>query len=157
MRRIILTLALACSTLALTGTANAQPGRGLGVGAGGMLDGPVGAMLVYDAGAWHMDALLGVTSSSGNTDFDIGARFWFHVHSLADADFSVGGGLGVSDVGNNTFVDLEAGAHIRAFIVPNVSLGGSVGINVLLGDGEGFVLRGQRGFTGGMNFIYYFQ
>jgi hypothetical protein len=156
MRRIILMLALAGTTLAFTTTAAAQehgPRGSVGVGAAIMLDGPGGAAFVYDAGPWHMDAMLGLISN-GETIFGVGGRFWYHIHSAPSADFSLGGGMGVTSGDNFTVIDLEAGAHIRAFIVSNVSIGASVGISIAAADGDGFILAGQ--LIGATNIIYYF-
>lgn len=142
------------------------PGRGLGVGATVMLSGPGGLQIAYDAGAWHLEGLIGASDQGENDDTDLnaGARFWFHVHQTSSADFSVGGGVGFlldgrrgpGDAGEDqTSVHIDAGAQIRAFIVSNVALSGTAGIGLAAGDKEGWLLSGQ--LLAGMGVTYYFH
>jgi|tagenome__1003787_1003787.scaffolds.fasta_scaffold20725903_2 hypothetical protein len=134
----------------VSGPRPATHGVGLGVGAEGMLlGGPAGMSVAYDAGPWHADGLLGLIKpgSGVRASFDIGGRFWYHLHSTSNADFSVGGGLGYLHQGHagssSDGVWIEAGAQIRAFIASNVALSGSLGLSIATIDFEAYGLTGQ--------------
>jgi hypothetical protein len=159
-------------------TASSQSGdmesRGLGVGILGMLTsrdfggmfaglrtGPIGPAVVYDAGVFHIEGILGFADNNASTEIDLGGRFWYHLHSVGNADFSVGGGLGFATIsfdgpGNNsqTVIDLEGGAQLRYFLVDNVGLSVSLGLAILAGDGDGVDLTGDLNGAGGI--VYYF-
>jgi hypothetical protein len=145
-----------------TGSAQAQEGdRGsLGVGVTRMLlDGSTGPSVVYDTGVFHIEGLLGF-QDNGETRFNVGGRFWYHIHSAQSADFSLGGGLGVvsidpgGEADNVTNIEIDGGAQLRAFIVPNVALSVSLGLAVLTGDGDGIAITGN--LFGGAGIAYYF-
>lgn len=136
--------------------------------AGGGLAGiaPIGlASVVYDAGNFHVDGLLGfATVEDGDTLIDLGGRVFFVVHDSAAADFSLGGGLSIlhtspdNDLADDdTDIHLEGGAKIRAFITPNVSMHAQVGVGVLLED-EGSDVLGIFGeLFGGFGVTYFFR
>jgi hypothetical protein len=147
-----------------TGSAQAQEGdRGsLGVGVTTMLDinGPLGPSVVYDTGVFHIEGLLGFEDNDAETRFDVGGRFWYHIHSAQSADFSLGGGLGVisinpeGDGDGTTDVEIDGGAQMRAFIVPNVALSVSLGLAVLTGDADAISITGD--LFGAAGIAYYF-
>jgi hypothetical protein len=146
-----------------TGSAQAQEGdRGsFGVGVNTMLDieGPLGPSVIYDTGVFHVEGLLGF-QDNGQTRFDIGGRFWYHIHAAQSADFSLGGGLGVVSIDpggeddNITNIEIDGGAQLRAFIVPNVALSVSLGLAVLTGDADAISITGD--LFGSAGIAYYF-
>jgi hypothetical protein len=150
----------------------ATHGVGPGVGVTGMLlGGPAGISLAYDAGPWHVDTMLGLfkPGSGVRANFEIGGRFWYHLHSTANADFSVGGGLGYVRIGRSApapainGIFIEAGGQIRAFITSNVSLSGTLGLAIATGDFDSYGIGGQAfadgtlgGFAGvGLHYYFY--
>jgi hypothetical protein len=100
------------------------------------------------------------------SSFDLGARFWYHLHNTANADFSVGGGLGYEHTpagpGSADVLFIELGAQLRAFVTSNVALSASLGLSIATVDGEGYgiggqVFSGQAPFPGaGIGLHYYF-
>lgn len=139
-------------------------GQGLGVGVEATLTGLSGAALVYDAGAFRIDGVLGI-ASRGNTDFFLAGRFWYVLHSGDRSDISIGGGLGLESNdgggggggGNNDDIDfhVEAGAQIRAFITSNVALSAAGGFGVIIDEGDDFLGFGGQ-LLGTMGVTYFF-
>jgi hypothetical protein len=146
-----------------TGSAQAQEGdRGnLGVGVTAMLSGGglFSPSVAYDTGVFHIEGLLGF-EDNGETRFDVGGRFWYHIHSAQSADFSLGGGLGIVNINpegdgdSTTNVEIDGGAQLRAFIVPNVALSVSLGLVVLTGDADAIAITGDLFGAAGIH--YYF-
>src|SRR3954466_1676580 len=71
----------------------ATHGTGLGLGVAAMLNGPQGLSVAYDAGAWHLDSILGLSKVSGDPPGNraaiaVGGRFWYHLHKSTNSDFS---------------------------------------------------------------------
>src|SRR5258705_7173758 len=95
LKTTLLTAALVMATSALA-RAGGQSGS-IGVGAEFQLSGLGGASLNYDAGDFHVGGFLGFDDGPMNDDtvWDVGARFYYHLHSTAMSDFSVGGSLGI--------------------------------------------------------------
>jgi hypothetical protein len=171
--------------LLATGAASAQEyadGHGPGLGIEENLGGLSGASFVYDAGKFRIDALLGFDyeSAAGNnngsvTRFGIAGRFFWVLHRMERADFSLGGGFGIvrESIGDGgpseTNILLEFAAQIRVFIAPNVALSGSLGVAVVTADnavvvsgpvtsggGDGsFGIGGE--LLGGFGATYYFR
>ncbi|ACY15030.1 hypothetical protein [Haliangium ochraceum] len=165
----------AAMTLALAlvhgGTAHAQ-GQ-FGVGAQSMLTGPgnpgtvtgglSAAALTYDAGQFHIDGLFHL-SAGGDTHFGLGAQFWYGLHAGDRADFSVGGGFGVVDDGNDgndddTDFHLDLGVKMRVFLTGNVALSAVLGLGFVLDDEEDdndddFFIGGQN--TTRLGITYFF-
>jgi hypothetical protein len=171
-RKGLLSFALALfGLMGASQTAHAQDEGYLGLGAAQMLQegqgvNPAGTsvQLVYDAGMWHAEGLVG--ASGGDTAFLIGGRGWFHLHATDVSDFSVGGGLGIAHQEDARPVDddeditsllLDIGAQIRVFLVPNVTLSATAGIGVRTGDNDedGFLFGGQ--LNGALAFTYFFR
>lgn len=135
--------------------AGGQEGN-IGVGAEFGLNGLTGGISVnYDAGKFHTGGFVGMFDDGGNddTDYTIGARFFYHLHSTAMSDFGVGGLFGYfSDDDGNGMTDresvvfLEPSFQIRLFVASNVALSFNAGISIALIDGDGFALGG-----GGLN------
>jgi hypothetical protein len=148
----------------------ATHGTGFGVGVTGfLLNGPTGASLAYDAGPWHADAVLGLIKPAAGirASFALGGRFWYHLHSTANADFSVGGGLGYRKAGvagaSSDGVWIELGGQIRTFLASNVALSATLGLAIATIDFEAYGLGGQSlagqtlgGFAGvGLHYYFY--
>jgi hypothetical protein len=94
-----------------------------------------------------------------NTTFDIGARFFYHLHETGAADFGIGGGLGLADVpaGNNhdQHLYLEPGFQIRAFITPNVALSFTGGIVIGTVDANNVAITGQLQAFAGVHYYFF--
>ena len=173
MGRILSTTLLAATLLLFgVGTSSAQEslprtathGTGLGVGVQGMLLplGPSGLSIAYDGGPWHAEGILGVTKQVNTKALvDLGGNFWFHLHKTANADFSLGGGLGIATGGGTAFF-IQAGGQIRAFITSNVALSATLGLAFSVIDREQIGVGGQSvadtsvGGFGGVGIHYYF-
>lgn len=166
-------LTVLAALLLATGTAAAGGQDGsFGVGAeyslagvdvgGGAVTGLGGPSVNYDAGKFHVGGFLGVSDPAGdnNTDFALGGRFYYHVHSTAMSDFGVGGTVGFLSVDDRaggsrgTFVFIEPGIQIRAFVAANVALSFSAGLSIGAGDASGLSFAGQA--TGAAGIHYYF-
>ncbi len=150
----------------------------LGVGAEYMMNGFTGGASVnYDLGKLHFGGFLSFVDTGDDnddtTDYSIGGRVYYHLHSTAMSDFGIGGGFGfysdqVRDGGDTerfTYMFLEPGIQIRAFVTSNVALSFSLGIVLALQDAKGVALSGgvidnDRGIggsvTGGAGIHYYF-
>jgi hypothetical protein len=147
-------LLVAALLVASAGVASAGGQAGsLGVGAEYQLSGLGGASVNYDAGQFHVGGFLGFFDPAGpdNTLFELGGRFYDHIHSTAMSDFGIGGNLGIASVpvgmgmNNNrdTDVFLEPGFQIRVFLASNVALSFSTGIVIGVIDASNVAVTGQ--------------
>jgi hypothetical protein len=154
MRRMKHTMTIATVlVLATAGAARAGGQEGsIGVGAEFGISGIAGGGSVnYDAGKFHVGGFLAMYDGGGDndTDYSLGARFFWHVHSTAMSDFGLGGGLGYFSVdkrgGNDrqALLFFEPSFQIRAFVASNVALSFTTGISFGLVDADGFVLGTQ--------------
>jgi hypothetical protein len=121
-------------------------GRAIGIGIERTLGGIAAATFVYDAGSWHIDALVGVLNVDRDPADDymrvvVAGRFFYVVHRAERADLSLGGGVGFISEADETAGDedetnihIEAAAQIRAFLVPNVAISASLGVLVIEAD-----------------------
>lgn len=162
---------LTCGSIAVmlmlgAGSAAAGGSEGtIGVGAEATLSGLGGMSLNYDAGTFHAGGFLSFADSEGdnNTDIGIGGRFFWHIHSTAQSDFSIGGNLGVlfdneddgGDGTSNTLLFLEPAVQLRAFISGNVALSATAGISVGLVDAGGVVLTGDLNGSAGLHYYFF--
>jgi hypothetical protein len=170
MRNLMISFVL-LATVAATGSAawaGGSPGS-LGVGAESVFTGvgedAIGGISAnYDMGAFHFGGYLGVADPAGadNTTLQLGGRFFYHVHSSAMADFSVGGTLAYANVPTpgpddekNDLVYLVPGIQIRAFVASNVALSFSSGIALGLGDADGVALNGQLTSSAGIHYYFF--
>ncbi len=154
------------SSLALlglgAGTAFAGGSEGaIGIGAEGQLSGLGGVSGNYDLGQFHVGGFLGFDDDPGddNTNVFLGGRFYYHLHSAAMSDFSVGGSMGVGFIGgpadtDTTVVFIEPGFQIRAFVASNVALSFSGGLSLGVADADGVSVTGD--VTGSAGVHYYF-
>lgn len=149
MKRIAL-LVSAAALVALTSTASAQEAErptALGVGIQGFLvDGlGTGPSVVFQTPSFHIEGILSVIDDFGDdVDVGLGGRFWYALSQTSRSDFSVGGGLALlidDDMMGDDEVDVEIdfGAQLRAFIVPNVALSATLGFGIVVADGDDFV------------------
>lgn len=157
--------------MATAGAANAGGSEGsIGVGAEYQLSGPGGVSFNYDAGKFHVGAFLGLNDEAGddNTDFTVGARFYYHIASTAMSDFSVGGSVGIlsdatpamtpgGDSDRDTNLYLEPGFQIRAFVASNVALSFSGGLAIRLLDDEGTEFGAQATGIAGVHYYFFGQ
>jgi hypothetical protein len=166
-----LILPLVTAALLATGTSlaqNAPAARGIGVGAEATLTGIVGATFVYDAEAFHVDALLGGSFRRNESDLAVAGRLFFPIHRTQAADFSIGPGLGLvhstrdpdgdGPQGRTSTnpVHVEGAAQIRAFLVPNVAVSASAGIGaVVTKDNNSAVITGQLGGQFGITYFFF--
>ncbi len=151
-------------------SANSSRGRGLGVGALTMLNGTSGLLVTWGApgGGFHVDGFAGLhhfkptDGPSSTTDFTLGGRFWYHLHAASFADFSLGGGLGITRWVSNSGgpnedshvdVSLEVGGQMRAFIVPNVALIADLGLGATFGSNDDILIGSQAINGGGYGFV----
>lgn len=131
----------------------------LGLGAGG-------ASVNYDAGMFHAGGFLAFyddedAPGADDNAFAIGGRFYYHVHSTAMSDFSVGGALGLVHSSNPDPIEdeddfvIDLGAQIRAFITANVALSFSVGFGLVTADGDEIALDGQPNALAGVHYYFF--
>jgi hypothetical protein len=161
------------STARFTG-ATTGSGRGLGIGAVALFQPLVGTVsntvpniLVTwgdSGGRFHLDGLFGLLHTSA-TDFDLGVRGWYHIHAASSADFSLGLGLGMvrrrigvpAGASAQWDFEMEIGAQIRAFIVSNVALLGSVGMALYVPDTGDTALQFSGSLVGTLGAAYFFM
>ena len=160
MRKILLATMI---VFAAAGTASAGGQAGsFGVGAELQLSNAGGVSVNYDAGKFHAGGFFGLDDPAGasNDTVNIGGRFFFHIASTAAADFSVGGGIGIQSVNHpapadrDTFLFLEPGFQIRAFIVPNVALSFTGGLSIGAVDASGVKIGGDFTGTAGVHYSF---
>ena len=160
------TLALFVSGAAAAQTAPAA--RGVGVGAEATLTGIVGGTFVYDAEAFHVDALLGGSFQRDDSSLAVAGRLFFPVHRSQAADFSLGPGIGLVHVTHDPDGDgpqgrvssnpihVEGAAQIRAFVVPNVALSASAGLGaVFANNNNSALIGGQVGASFGVTYFFF--
>lgn len=162
MPRMKKTLLAATIVLASAGTASAGGVAGsIGVGAEFEIRGAGGLSVNFDAGKFHVGGFLGYFDPQGpdNSEVDVGGRFFYHLASTASSDFGVGGLIGIQSVPNNagnrqTFLIIEPGFQIRTFIVPNVALSFTAGMEIGAADASELNITGNIIGQGGIH--YYF-
>lgn len=162
MPRMKKTLLAAIIVFASAGTASAGGVAGsIGVGAEFQLSGIGGLSANFDAGRFHVGGFFGYFDPRGpdNSTVDVGGRFFYHVASTASADFGLGGSLGIQSAVNGagdrvSNVFIEPSFQIRAFIVPNVALSFTGGIEIGAADASELNLTGNIIGEGGIH--YYF-
>lgn len=161
MLAVILVGASATSALAQEVVASGTPAFGVGAEQQ-LLGGATGAVMVYDMGLLRIDGILGFLSNPGGTKIDAAGRLFWAVHRSTNADFSLGGGLGVVNTNpdgaadSTTNLHVEALAQIRVFLAANVALSTTLGLGVGLNDGDDtFGFGGQFVTNGGL--VYYFR
>lgn len=177
MHSLLLLIALgssAAQTESPPPTTSRSDARGLGVGVQTTLPGAgpfggteAGISVAFDQAQWRISTLLNVLFVEDNfTAFRIGGRFFYRLHKVSMADFSVGAGVGFEYVDNQSVSDglddellagyFEALGQIRVFVVRNVSVNANLGFGFRVGDGSNrFGLTGQA--NGGFGITYFFE
>lgn len=149
--------------------ASSMGGGAIGIGAEQFLSGLTGGEFVYDTSMFHVEAMLGYnhTSNANNmgssSNFQFGVAGWYHLARGSNADFSIGGGVGLvynSPIGggSSTGFAIEPGAEGRIFLSPNFALNGRVGIAITTGDNNApttISIAGQE--TAAFGFTYFFR
>jgi hypothetical protein len=162
MKTLLATLFIAAT--ATSAFAGGQAGT-VGVGAEYDLSGLGGVSVNFDGGKFHVGGFFGYSDPANGYVWDLGGRFYYHLHSTAMADFGIGGGLGIESVpppGANgrrtTDLYLEPSFQIRLFVASNVALSFTAGISIGLADApDDFVIGGQAiGPVGAAGIHYYF-
>ena len=145
----------------------------LGLGAEVQLNGITGVSLSYDAGKFDVGGVLGYHDPAGgnNSTFEIGGRFFYHVHSTAMADFGLGAELGIASVPiggmmggtvRRTDVYLDPGFQIRLFLASNVAISMTAGLLIGVADASdpvpsphnsGVDINGQ--LIGGLHYYFF--
>lgn len=130
----------------------------LGLGGQMSLTGISGLSGTFQGSSFYVDGLFGFRSFGDDDVLQIAGRFWFPIHLGDNSDFSVGGGLGVTDQ-NETDVNIEAGAKIRMFFTPNVALSTELGLAYVVTGGDNtpnlFSLGGE--LFGAAGITYFFE
>jgi hypothetical protein len=135
----------------------------IGIGAEGQLNRALGGLSAnYDMGMFHVGGFLAFSDNDGddNTDIALGGRFYYHLHSTAMSDFSVGGSVGVGFLGgpadtDTTEVYIEPGIQTRAFVASNVALSFTAGMALGVADADGVGIGGQLVFAGGVHYYFF--
>ena len=126
----------------------------LGVGAEFGLNGITGGVSMnYDLGKFHVGGFFGFIDGfdgddvdEDDTDYTIGARFFYHLHSTAMSDFGVGGTFGLFSIDQADPNDrlqlmfLEPSFQIRLFLAANVALSFTAGITLGFVDADGIAI-----------------
>lgn len=143
-----------------SGPSGAGGRAGIGVGlAANLLNTVGGPSIAYEGGLFHLDSalLLQQRRSGDKVDFGLMARFWWHLHAMQTADFSIGGGVAYRHIGpgNSDGLWIEPGAQFRVFIVPNVAVNGTLGVSIATADASGFALTASQFATVGAHYYFF--
>lgn len=159
-----LLVASAATLLAATaGTASAGgPNDSIGVGVEAQINGAGGLSVNYQIPKMHFGAFLGIQDGPNDDDtaYQLGGRFFYHIHETGTSDFGVGGSLGFNEQpdgmgGHANLVFIEPSFQIRAWVASNVALSFTGGIVIGASDANGVSVGGQLdGFAG---IHYYFN
>ena len=129
-----------------------------GVGGQVTLTGVSGLSGTFQSSSFYVDGIFGFQSNGGNDLLQLAGRFWFPVHLGDNSDFSLGGGIGITNQ-NNTDVHLEGGAKIRMFFTPNVALSTELGLGIVATGGDNspnpFGIGGE--IFGAAGITYFFE
>ena len=150
--RLAIVGSILATSATVTGVASAERESSVGVGVQGLLGAPgtlFGPAVIFQTPAFHIEGILAFSDVGDETDLGLAGRFWYAVHQTPSSDFSVGGGIGllIDDDGNENDLDLEIdlGAQLRAFLVPNVAINTSLGFVIVTADGANTIAA-----TGGL-------
>lgn len=168
MRKNLVSTVLSVAVLiGLSGVAAAGGSAGsFGVGAEYTLLGVGGASVNYDQGDFHVGGFMGYRSDGPNDnddryELDLGGRFFYHLHSTAMSDFSLGGQVAIQmlddalpDDQDATIFEVDLGAQIRVFVASNVALSATVGLALATADADEVQISGN--VVGNVGIHYYF-
>lgn len=150
-------------------------GRGFGAGTVALFD-PNGytvpnllATWGDSAGRFHVDGIFGF-DHTGTSTLDFGARGWYHVHAAPAADFSLGLGLALVTwygavpvppaptpaASRQWDFEMDIGAQMRVFVVPNVALLVGLGLGLYVPDHGDSTIRLSGNIMNSVGLAYYF-
>ncbi len=153
MKQLLIAAALVAASTS-TALAGGQAGT-IGVGVESAINRETGGVSVnYDAGKFHVGGFFGYADAGGqnNSDFTIGGRFFYHLHSTAMSDFGLGLGLGLASIdgldaamreSRKTDIYIEPSAQIRMFLAANVALSFTFGLVIATADADSVSFGGQ--------------
>jgi hypothetical protein len=155
----------ATTTAAPVTTTGTGAGRGGSFGVGviaPLVIGFPGISGVFDGAAWHIEGLIGLQKANGGApggrvSVDVGGRFWFHIHSTSNSDFSVGGGLTYLHLGppDTDTLLIDAGGQMRAFVTTNVALSVTLGLGIATIDYNNLALGGNLIGAAGVHYYFF--
>jgi hypothetical protein len=145
----------------------AQNSRGVGIGVEKTLGGLSGISLVIDMGQFRVDVLFHFDYRDKDPCYDhqhdedyisfgFAGRFFYLLHSMRQADFSIGGGIGTLVVENDpcpydyVVMQLEIAAQLRAFLTPSFAINGSFGFAIVFGEDINTGFQIGEGWNGGL-------
>jgi hypothetical protein len=161
---------LVCGLLVLVSAGVAEAGGKegtVGVGAeAGITNDLGGFSLNYDAGKFHVGGFVGFSNGSGDNDADynLGGRFFYHVHTTVTTDLGLGLNLGLNSIDGqglmnderDTFMVIEPALQIRAFVTNNVALSFTAGISFAITDpNTSIILNGQINALAGVHYYFF--
>jgi hypothetical protein len=149
-------------------------GRGFGVGVVALFDPSnhtVPNLLATwgdSGGRFHVDGIFGFDHTD-TTTLDFGARGWYHVHAASSADLSAGLGLALvtwknglpgtatPPAGSRQWdFEMDIGAQMRVFVVPNVALLVGLGLGLYIPDTGSSTVRLSGNIMNSVGLAYYF-
>ena len=147
-------------------------GGGIGIGAEVSLSGLTGAEFVYDVAMFHVEAILGydhisnANNGGSSSDFTFGVGGWYHLARGTNADFSIGGSVGLfynsplAGAGNSSTHSHSSRARRRGSSSrPNFALNARVGCRhhdlATATSRRRISIAGQE--TAGLGFTYFFR
>jgi hypothetical protein len=150
---------VALAILAAPAVASANVPNAFGLGVEMQVNGTGGIALDYDLGKMDFGGFFGLVdpgTAGSSTSYQLGGRFFYHLHMTPTTDFSVGGSLGLDSerpamaTGRVNLVFLEPGFQIRWFVAQNLALSFAAGIVIGVADANGVAIGGQTigGSTG---------
>ena len=166
MTKHLLALAILCAPA----VASANVPGAVGVGIEAQINGTGGVAVSYDAGKFDFGGFFGMNApgTGAPTDYELGGRFFYHVHQTPVADFGLGGSIGLNsnegggvDATRQNEVFIEPGFQIRLFLASNVALSFAGGLIIGVADANGVAIGGQQVADGphagaGAGITYYF-
>ena len=163
------------STARIAGATSGN-GRGFGIGVVALFDPAthtVPNLLATwgdSAGRFHVDGIFGF-DHTGSTSLDVGARGWYHIHAAPSADLSLGIGMAMV-TWNGTApatppatgtvpsrqwdFEMDVGAQMRVFVVPNVALLAGLGLGLYVPDNGASTIRLSGNIMNSIGLAYYF-
>jgi hypothetical protein len=142
---------LALAILLAPGVAAANVPNSFGLGVEYQINGTGGLAANYDAGKFDTGGFFGLGdpgTTGSRTTYELGGRFFYHLHTTPSTDFGVGGSLGLDSVpvgatDRNNLVFLEPSFQIRWFPATNLALSFAGGIVIGVADANGVAITGQ--------------
>jgi hypothetical protein len=161
---------LALAILSVPTVASANVPGSIGIGVEAQINGTGGISVNYDGGKYDAAGFFGLVDPGTNnstTTYEVGGRFFYHLHQTPTTDFGLGGSIGLDSTPNanndrQNLLFLEPGFQIRWFVAANLALSFAGGIIIGVADAQGVAIGGQS-VAGGANAVagagitYYFN